>query len=61
MKTKAPLLLNSRMRKYMWFGFLCLFFALSVAYQLFPGDDVLISKAQGTLPNLRFKLFLPFN
>lgn len=50
---------NSRTRKMVWIGLLCLFVGLSVAHQVFPGDDALVASAQGTLPEV-FYTFIPF-
>lgn len=63
MKILSSIYLNNRTRTLLWFGFMCLLLTLSVVYQIYPGDDVLITKAQacgGSIPCQDFKVYLPY-
>lgn len=50
---------SAHKRNLTWFSLLCLFLTLSIAHQFFPGNDLLVTKAQGTLPEV-FYTFIPF-
>lgn len=60
MKTQEQKIYRStRARKLLWVGLLCLFLTLAMTHQFFPGDQAMVTSAQGTLPEV-FYTFIPF-